>query len=102
MSGQKSSSNENEEKIINIIKEACKLQNLKPGDWKKYGPNVNNNNNYKIQLYNKDKKEFTFNERAKIKSLLIYEMPNEYRKQVNIYININYNKFYRYGLQLVK
>ena len=93
---ENSSPNDNEEKIINIIKEACRMQNLKPEDWKKYGPNVkknnynliNNINNYIIQFSNKDKKEFTFNEKTILKSLLIYEMPKEYRKQVNIlYIN---------------
>ena len=42
------SSNKNKEKIINIIKEACGIPNLKPEDWKKYGPNVNNNNSNKI------------------------------------------------------
>ena len=92
MLGKNSSSNDNEEKIIKIIKEACRMQNLKPEDWNKYGPNVNYNNiinninNYTIQLSNKDKKEYTFNEKAIIKSLLIYEMPKEYRKQVNKYI----------------
>ena len=33
--------NNNEEIIINIIKEACRLPELKPEDWKKYGPKVN-------------------------------------------------------------
>ena len=33
-----------------------------------------------------DKKEFTFNEKTILKSLLIYEMPKEYRKQVNIFL----------------
>ena len=41
---ENSSPNDNEEKIINIIKEACRMQNLKPEDWKKYGPNVKKNN----------------------------------------------------------
>ena len=31
-----------EEKIIKLIKEACRVQNLKPEDWKKYGPKVIN------------------------------------------------------------
>ena len=44
MLGKNSSSNDNEEKIIKIIKEACRMQNLKPEDWNKYGPNVNYNN----------------------------------------------------------
>lgn len=28
------------EKIIKIIKEACRVPNLKPEDWKKFGPKV--------------------------------------------------------------
>ena len=32
--------NENEEKIIKLIKEACRVPNLKPEDWKIYGPKV--------------------------------------------------------------
>ena len=34
------SQNENEEKIINIIKKACSVPNLRPEDWKIYGPKV--------------------------------------------------------------
>ena len=34
------SQNENEEKIISLIKEACSVPNLKPEDWKIYGPKV--------------------------------------------------------------
>ena len=34
------SPNNNEERIINIIKEACRIPELKPEDWKKYGPKV--------------------------------------------------------------
>ena len=33
--------NPNEKKIIKIIKEACRVPNLKPEDWKKFGPKVN-------------------------------------------------------------
>ena len=29
-----------ESKIMKIIKESCRLQNLKPEDWQKYGPKV--------------------------------------------------------------
>jgi len=32
--------NKNEEKIIKIIKDVCRVPNLKPEDWHKYGPTV--------------------------------------------------------------
>ncbi len=41
MKGEYLPQNENEEeKIINIIKEACRVPDLQPEDWKKYGPKV--------------------------------------------------------------
>lgn len=39
----KNSSKENEEKILNIIKKACRVPHLQPEDWKKYAHIVNNN-----------------------------------------------------------
>ena len=97
MKGEYLPQNENEEeKIINIIKEACRVPDLQPEDWKKYGPKViylflskiKNINNYIIQLSSPNKKDYTFHEKAKLKSLLIYDMPKEFRKQVNINIII--------------
>lgn len=32
--------NKNEEQIIKIIKEVCRVPNLKPEDWHIYGPKV--------------------------------------------------------------
>ena len=57
----------------------------------------------KFQFTNPNKKEFNFYEKAIIKTLLIYEMPKEYRKQVNTY-NIIYliHFYFRYGLQQIK
>ena len=41
MSNKKSSPIKNpEEKIIKIIKEVCRVTNLKPEDWQSYGPKV--------------------------------------------------------------
>ncbi len=41
--------------------------------------------NYNIQFSDPNIKEFTYFEKSRIKSLLVYEMPEEYRKQVNKY-----------------
>lgn len=36
-----SSNKGNEKEIINIMKEVCRVPNLKPEDWYTYGPKVN-------------------------------------------------------------
>lgn len=40
MKEEKLLGNKNEDQIIKLIKKACKCSNLKPEDWKKYGPKV--------------------------------------------------------------
>ncbi len=40
MKGNSHSPNNNEERIINLIKEACGIPQLKSEDWNKYGPKV--------------------------------------------------------------
>lgn len=37
-------SEKDEEALINLIKDTCKLKNVKPEDWKTYGPEVNKSN----------------------------------------------------------
>ena len=46
---------------------------------------LNNNYIFNIQIITEKKKEFSFEEKALIKKLLIYEMPKKYRKQVIIF-----------------
>ena len=65
-----------EKRLTEKIKESCRNQDLSPKDWEKF---------YK-KIINPEKRELTLSEKSKLKMLLIYEMPSEYRKQV---ININ-------------
>ena len=46
---------------------------------------LNNNYIFNIQIITENKKEFSLEEKALIKKLLIYEMPKKYRKQVIIF-----------------
>ena len=46
---------------------------------------LNNNYIFNIQIITEKKIEFSLEEKALIKKLLIYEMPKKYRKQVIIF-----------------
>ena len=40
MSDKNTSNKDNEEEIIKMMKEVCRVPNLKPEDWQKFGPKV--------------------------------------------------------------
>ena len=69
--------NKKEKRIIDKMIEGIRNQNLCAKDWEEF---------YKKVIINPKKRELSSSEKSKLKMLLIFEMPSEYRKQV---ININ-------------